>query len=150
MLSERTLSKIRSLGLDANGYLTVCTIVQEAIDDSRPATKQTTALALTLPADWPADYQEVFWKKYPAKKSKKEAMKAIDKVAFAGKTKWLDLIIGLDAYIISREVQRGFVKHPATWLNKECWKDESGPGEGTSGGPRGTKDGGPGFFEIAA
>lgn len=123
MLSERTLSKIRGLGLDANGYLTVCTIVQEAIDESRPA-KQTTSLALTIPSDWPADYQEQFWKKYPNKKSKKDAMKLLDKVAFAGKTRWGDLIAGLERYILSRDVQRGFIKHPSTWLHGECWKDE--------------------------
>lgn len=123
MLSEKTISKIRGLGLDANGYLTVCAIVQEAIDESRPA-KQTTSLALTIPADWPADYQEQFWRTYPNRKSKKEAMKALDKVAFGGKIKWADLIAGIERYISSRDVQRGFVKHPATWLNGECWKDQ--------------------------
>lgn len=123
MLSEKTLSKIRGLGLDASGYLSVCTIVQEAIDDARPA-KQETSLALTIPADWPADYQEQFWRIYPNKKAKTEAMKALDKVAFAGKISWEGLKSAIERYKLSREVQRGFCKHPATWLNKGCWKDE--------------------------
>jgi len=121
MLSERTLSRIRGLGLDANGYMTACEIVQEAIDASHPK-KQ--ALALQIPADWPADYREQFWRKYPNKKDKHEALKALDKVAFAGKTRWADLIAGIERYILSRGVQRGFVKMPATFLNKGSWKDE--------------------------
>jgi hypothetical protein len=123
MLSEKTLSKIRGLGLGVHGYLSVCAIVQEAIDESRPA-KQTTCFALILPGDWPADYRELFWEKYPNKKSKKEAMKALDKVAYSGRTRWTDLIGAVKRYIVSRDVQRGFVKHPATWLNAECWKDQ--------------------------
>lgn len=123
MLSEKTLSRVRGLGLDANGYMTVCDIVQQAIDESRPS-KQTSCLALTLPADWPPDYQEQFWAKYPNPKSKKVAMKALDKVAFCGKFRWGDLIAGLERYICSRDVQRGYVKHPSTWLNGECWKDQ--------------------------
>ena len=123
MLSEKTLSRIRGLCLGAHEYLTICEIVQQAIDENRPS-KQTSCLAFTLPADWPADYQEQFWDKYPNPKSKKIAMKALDKVAFCGKTHWDDLINGLELYIYSREVQKGFVKHPATWLNGECWKDQ--------------------------
>lgn len=95
-----------------------------------------------IPADWPADYQVQFWKAYPNKKAKAFAMKALDKVAFAGKTKWADLISGLDRYILTDEVRRGFVKHPATWLNGGCWMDEPTP--------NGTKGRSLSFFEIAA
>src|ERR1700730_13043868 len=99
-------------------------------------------MQLQIPADWPADYQVQFWKAYPNKKAKIHAMKALDKVAFAGKTKWADLIFGLERYMLSNEVQRGYVKHPATWINGGCWMDETSP--------NGTNGSGPGFFEIAA
>ncbi len=82
---------------------------------------------LQIPADWPSDYQSQFWKAYPNKKAKAFAMKALDKVAFAGKTAWADLMAGLERYISSRDVKRGYVKHPATWLNGGCWMDEQGP-----------------------
>ena len=74
--------------------------------------------------DWPADYADKFWSLYPNKKSKAHAMKALDKIAKAGKTRFVDLIAGVERYILSRDVQRGFVKHPATWLNGECWNDQ--------------------------
>lgn len=79
---------------------------------------------LVTAADWPADYADVFWSRYPNKKSKGHALKALEKIASAGKTRFSDLIAGLERYINSRDVQRGFVKHPATWLNGQCWKDE--------------------------
>ena len=94
----------------------------------------------TIPLDWPADYQSQFWKAYPNKKEKIYAMKALDKVAFAGKTAWIDLMEGLSRYILSREVKAGYVKHPATWLNKGCWMDED----------TGAKAKSLSFFEIAA
>lgn len=121
MLNERTLSRIRSLGLDANGYMTVCEIAQEAIDLSHPKKK---SLALQIPGDWPPDYRDQFWDAYPNRKDKHDAMKALDKVAFAGRTKWADLINGIEQYKLSRDVQRGFIKMPATFLNKGSWKNE--------------------------
>ena len=143
MLSEKTLSRIRSLGLDTHNYMAVCEIVHDAIFERETAQKKI-ATTLQIPGDWPVDYQTQFWKIYPNKKDKNEARKALDKVAFAGKTKWADLLEGLERYKLSREVRRGFVKHPATWLNKGCWMDEAGPEpEGTNGRPLG-------FFELIA
>jgi len=81
-------------------------------------------IAATGLSDWPADYQSQFWNRYPNKKAKALAVKALDKVAKAGKTRWVDLINGLERYIYSYEVQKGFVKHPATWINGGCWQDQ--------------------------
>lgn len=142
MLSEKTLSKIRGLGLNAQGYLSVCVIVQEAIDENRPS-KQTTSVALTVPADWPGDYFEQFYSKYPNKKDPKAARKALDKVAFAGKTRWAELIAGLERYILSDDVQRGFVKHPTTFLNKGSWMNKEQTTPKRVERPKS-------FFEVAA
>jgi hypothetical protein len=76
---------------------------------------------------WPRDYQTLFWDRYPNKKAKGNAVKALDRICTGGKTEWDDLMDGLERYIISEEVRRGFVKHPATWLNAQCWCDEAGP-----------------------
>jgi hypothetical protein len=67
----------------------------------------------------------------------------LDKIAFAGKTKWVDFVEGVERYLKSEKVKSGFIKMPATFINAESWKNEyncSGPK------PRG----GPSFFEIAA
>ena len=85
---------------------------------------QTDARETRLLSDWPADYRDIFWSKYPNKKEKARAMNALDRVRKAGKTRWADLLAGLERYIISETVQRGFVKYPERWIKYECWKDE--------------------------
>lgn len=96
----------------------------------------------TIPADWPADYQDQFWAQYLNKKAKGSALKALDKIAHCGKTRWADLMAGLERYNLSRDVQRGYVLKPLKWLNGECWTDQDGPRP---------KDGrNLTFFEIAA
>ena len=121
MLSENIISKVRALNLDLMTEQAVINIVEEAVAIAAPVS---TALALQIPADWPADYQDRFWAKYPNKKSKARAMKSLDKIAFSGKVRWSNLIAAIDRYILSPKVVRGFVMEPATWLNGECWKDE--------------------------
>lgn len=149
MLPKTITDRISALMLNPRDHAAVCQIVSEAMVVA--ATKKGTALAKVIPADWPTDYCEQFWALYPNRKAKAHAMKALDKVAFAGKTAWVNLVRGLERYISSETVKRGFAKHPATWLNAECWKDEPGPGDvGGPPKPSGTNGGGPGFFEIAA
>jgi|HubBroStandDraft_1064217.scaffolds.fasta_scaffold329345_1 hypothetical protein len=99
------------------------------------------AKALQVPADWPPDYQARFWSGYPNKKGKLAAHKALEKVAKSGKTRWDDLMTALERYKMSRDVQRGFIKHPATWLNQGCWTDEEGPPQ---------RNNSAGFFEVLA
>lgn len=139
-------------GLYGPGGHNIILRLLEIIKALQGPTAKGRAVAKTIPADWPADYRERFWGRYPNRKAKAHAMRALDKVAFAGKTAWADLWVGLERYINSETVKRGFAKHPATWVNAECWKDEPGPGdEGGAPGPRGGNNGGgPGFFEIAA
>ncbi len=144
-LSAKTIGRIESLvavaKLSATEHNMLLRIVKDAVAEG---TTNGRALAKVVPPDWPADYRDAFWAKYPNRKAKAHAMKALDKVAFAGKTAWADLINALERYIVSDDVIRGYAKHPATWLNAECWKDENGPAKiGTNGGSLG-------FFEIAA
>lgn len=68
-----------------------------------------------------ADDFETFWKKYPRRVGKGAARKAFDK---ARKKTTLDKMLeAINAYILHKPERIDF-KHPATWLNQECWDDE--------------------------
>lgn len=129
-LSSRTLGRIESLvavaKMSASEHKMLLRIVEDAVAESqsKPSELISPAGVPLIPGDWPSGYQELFWAKYPNKKAKAHAIKALDRVAKAGKTQWADLISGLDRYILSDAVRKGFVKYPATWINGECWKDE--------------------------
>lgn len=66
---------------------------------------------------------ESFWKTVPNKDGKKPASaafkKAIKKISLE------DLIIAYKANIQVCESQNRFKKNPSSWLNQECWNDES-------------------------
>lgn len=66
---------------------------------------------------------EEFWKTVPNKDGKKPAQaafkKAIKKISLD------DLILAYKANVMVCESQNRFKKNPATWLNQECWNDES-------------------------
>lgn len=64
-----------------------------------------------------------FWKLYPRKVAKGQARKAF--VAAISKGAVLETILaGATRYIAERSGQEDkFTKHPATWLNAECWTD---------------------------
>ena len=66
---------------------------------------------------------ESFWKTVPNKDGRKPAQaafkKAIKKISLE------DLIIAYKSNIQICESQNRFKKNPATWLNQECWNDES-------------------------
>ena len=66
---------------------------------------------------------DTFWKTVPNKDGKKPAQaafkKAIKKISLD------DLIIAYKANVQVCEAQNRFKKNPATWLNQECWNDES-------------------------
>ena len=66
---------------------------------------------------------EEFWKTVPNKDGKKPALaafkKAIKKISLE------DLIVAYKANVLVCESQNRFKKNPATWLNQECWNDES-------------------------
>ena len=137
MLSSDTIDRIHALNLDPFTETAVCEIVQDAVNAAAP--NPANLLPSMIPADWPPDYQARFWAKYPNKTAKPRAMKALEKVAHSGKTRWNDLMAGLERYNISPKVRDGFVKNPATWINDEGWNDYlRGTGRPLS------------FFELAA
>ena len=64
---------------------------------------------------------DTFWSKYPRKVGKGDARKA-----FAKAMKLTDMetiLAAIDRYKSQKPDWLHF-KHPATWLNKECWEDE--------------------------
>ncbi|HVJ38337.1 MAG TPA: hypothetical protein VM687_11135 [Stenotrophomonas sp.] len=64
-----------------------------------------------------------FWKAYPRKEAKGAARKAFAKRK--PDRALLDRILAaIDQQQSGDQWQRGFVPHPATWLNQERWLDE--------------------------
>lgn len=89
-----------------------------------PSVEQSLTPALRLARDWPADYQIQWWKTYPRKHDKKNAMKSLDRIAKAMKTPWADLMEGTQHYAgVMAGKEEKFIKHPATFLNGESWKN---------------------------
>lgn len=76
--------------------------------------------------DPPPDEFEEFWRHYPrrvAKAAARRAWKAASRKAGGG-----EIIRGAMRYAAERDGQPPkFTKHPATWLNGECWTDEPAP-----------------------
>jgi len=75
--------------------------------------------------EWPNDFAEQFWKLYPRKVDKKKAIQSLDKIKKYGKIDFDLILAGVKTYCISvsgKDVE--FIKHPTTWLNGECWKNE--------------------------
>lgn len=63
---------------------------------------------------------------YPNKKSMEKAKQAFIKIRSGGAT-LEELTNGLNSYIKhinQNNTQKQYIKHPATWLNQGCWKDE--------------------------
>lgn len=69
------------------------------------------------------DMFEKFWATVPSKDGKKPAALAFKKAVKSISVD--DLIIAYKAYIQVCETQNRFKKNPSTWLNQECWNDES-------------------------
>lgn len=126
-LSSRTLGRIESLvtvaKMSATEHKMLLKIVEDAVNEAVPAAMQ--GEMMVIPSDWPEDYFDQFYSRYPNKKAPDRARKALDKIAASGKTRFADLISGLERYILfDEDVRRGFVQHPATWLNGGCWKNQ--------------------------
>jgi uncharacterized protein YdaU (DUF1376 family) len=87
--------------------------------------QETRVLQLVPEAAKPRDRFDDFWAVYPSagRVGKKAAA-----VKFAGAVKsgvLADRIIeAAERYSQTDQVQRGFAKHAATWLNQGCWDDE--------------------------
>jgi hypothetical protein len=84
--------------------------------------------ALPMPRDdWPEDYRERFWKAYPRRIARGAAMKALDRVRKGGKVAWgifFPAVLAYAEWLGDTGHWRPEPKHPATWVNQECWDDE--------------------------
>ena len=70
------------------------------------------------------DQFESFWKSYPRRVAKGAARKAWDKAI--KKTTLENMLKAITEYVAKKPEKIDF-KHPATWLNGECWDDEWEP-----------------------
>lgn len=69
---------------------------------------------------------ESFWKSYPRRVAKGAARKAFDKAI--KKTTLESMLKAITEYVAKKPEKIDF-KHPATWLNGECWDDEWEPAQ---------------------
>jgi len=67
---------------------------------------------------------EIFWSSYPRRISKGKARKAFET---AIKKAALPTMLQAIREYIAHKPARIHFKHPATWLNQECWDDEWEP-----------------------
>jgi hypothetical protein len=67
---------------------------------------------------------EMFWKSFPRRVAKGAARKAFDKAI--KKTTLENMLKAITEYVAKKPEKIDF-KHPATWLNGECWDDEWEP-----------------------
>jgi hypothetical protein len=82
-------------------------------------------LALVDGSDWPKDYQDQFWSRYPRRTEKKAAMAKLDAIRRHQTVAFADLMAGVDRYIAyTKGTEERYIKHPTTWLNRGCWDDE--------------------------
>ena len=65
-----------------------------------------------------------FWQQYPRKVAKKAAEKAWKKLTFTEQTKALEAITQHVKYWETKDTERDFIPHPATWLNQGRFDDE--------------------------
>ena len=66
-------------------------------------------------------FQE-FWDEYAYKKARSRAECAYKKAITI--TSHEEIILGVKKYKLNRGQNQKYWKHPATWLNDECWSDE--------------------------
>ena len=76
---------------------------------------------------------DTFWKAYPRKKEKQNAVKAWDKILALSKDKQPSIKTILEAITEQCKQEQWqtirFIPHPATWLNAHRWEDEVDPDE---------------------
>ena len=123
--SDVSTERVKRLG-NANGnvYLTflvtATTPLTKRPQTGRIKTKETRASALS--PDWPPNYRERFWERFPNKVGKPLVLKKLDRIARSS-VKWSDLMAGLERYIRTKPSDRPWL-NPTTFLNQERWADQ--------------------------
>jgi hypothetical protein len=92
---------------------------------SKPSIRKrsTTTHKRSTPKDDPEGFEE-FYRVYPRHASRPAAVKAYRRIIIQGEATHSELLNGAMRYAAERtgEPER-FTKHPATWLNGQCWND---------------------------
>ncbi len=81
---------------------------------------------VTIKPDFETEFEQQFWPAYPRRVGKGQALKAF---RAARKQNDLEMIMsGVRRYAASRQGENPeFTKHASTWLNGQCWLDETDP-----------------------
>lgn len=98
-------------------------LLDDSLEDSRGSgmrVRECTPRAKP-PDDWPPNYRDVFWAKYPNKVGKRKVLEKLDAVRKRG-VSWNDLWGGLCRYCDKTD-DRPWC-NPETWLNQDRWTDE--------------------------
>jgi hypothetical protein len=73
-------------------------------------------------SDWPSDYRQKFWEKYPHKVGKAAALAKLERAAKTGRVTFENLMAGLDRYVHKTD-DRPWC-NPATWIHQDRWLDQ--------------------------
>ena len=107
-------------GTGARACTEGCTVVHPNSENRKKNRKEGSRSGFHL-----SDPFEEWWLLYPKRVSKGAAQKAYAKVMKANLATVEELKAGVMRYARERAgLDSQFTKHPATWLNQECWKDE--------------------------
>lgn len=92
-------------------------------------------------SDWPVNYKDQFWAKYPHKIGKADALKVLERLREKpvgdhpeDQPKWAAMMVALNDYIATKPVDRSWC-NPATWLRQARWLDQPDHG-GMNGAAR--------------
>lgn len=96
----------------------LCTIYNDIIFLSRIVKEE--RKARTVIADDTFDW---FWKLYPNKKAKKDALVMWNRLDSKEKTLAVDWLQKYIVYWKKKAIEKQFLPHPATWLNGKRWED---------------------------
>jgi hypothetical protein len=103
-----------------NGDVTV-TVPREQITETDTEKEETRASAL-IDDDWPKDFREQFWNRYPNKVGKPKALAKLEG-ARKRKVPWRSIMDGLERYIRDKPADRAWL-NPETFVNQERWNDQ--------------------------